>query len=347
MEIAEPCHPISPGNAPTVANADMTEYAGNPVRSLPVQVFYPNGVEYRCKPGYTSNGMSSGSTKITARVNSIGNFAPALPSGCQRVLYYIRGRVKNARNGGAMSGVKVTVQGTSISATSSFGFFTLRNIPPGTVKLVYTKSGMISTEKELTVNGNVNSGGDGDVNLSPAMSTDQWRAVVKWNAYPRDLDTYTTFAWGTPACWYNTRKSAVGMTARLEVDRTSGYGPETMFISGVGNCRGSRSTCTIQFWVKDYGRNGNMLQKGVDVTVYNGNRVAGSYKIGDCASSVSEGGNKWRVFDIDGRTNRLSWTCNGGSPLRLFHEGTNQTEPIKSSAQKPGLRVRSLSKNFP
>jgi hypothetical protein len=341
LEITDPCQPVSPGNAPTVANADLTEYAGNTVESTPVQVFYPNGVEYRCKPGYSTNGMPSGPTKITARVNSIGNFAPALPSGCQRIVFYIRGRVKSARNGGPLSGVKVTVEGTSISATTSWGFFTLSNIPAGTVKLVYEKSGMIKTEKELSITGNVNSGGDSDINMSPAMRTDQWRAVVKWNRRPSDIDTYTTFASGTPACWYNTRKYAVGMTAQLEVDRTQGYGPETMFLSNVGRCWASERTCTIQYWIQDYGRTGSVLREGAEVTLYNGDRVAGTWKIGDCASSVSEGNNKWRVFDIDGKNNRVSWSCTQGAPLGLLHTGANHTE---SAFQKPHLKFRKTSK---
>jgi len=345
IEITEPCRPISAGNAPTIANADMTEYAGNAVESTPVEVFYPNGVEYRCKPGYSTNGMPTGPTKITARVNSIGQFAPALPSACQRILFYIRGRVKNAKNGWSMSGVKVTVQGTAISATSSNGFFTLRNIPAGAVKLVYSKSGMIKTEKDLSVTGNINSGGDGDINMSPAMRNDEWRAVVKWNRRPSDLDTYTTFASGTPACWYNTRKSAVGMKARLEVDRTQGYGPETMYLSNVGRCYASQRTCTIQYWIVDYGRTGAMLREGAEVTLYNGERVAGTWKIGDCRSSVSDGNNKWRVFDIDGKNNRITWTCSQGAPVSLFHDhhhaGANHT---KSALQTPRLKIRTASK---
>merc|ERR1719359_2722015 len=68
----QPCKPIFAGNAPIVKNAVMREYAGRAVQAFPPRVFYPNGLEYRCNPGYSSTGSPSGATKISSRVNSIG-----------------------------------------------------------------------------------------------------------------------------------------------------------------------------------------------------------------------------------------------------------------------------------
>ena len=68
--------------------------------------------------------------------------------------------------------------GTSNTATSQNGFFTLRNLQAGNVDVVYEKSGYITVRRQLSITGNVNSGGVGDINMSPAMAADEWRAVL-------------------------------------------------------------------------------------------------------------------------------------------------------------------------
>ena len=83
------CKPISGGSAPAVENAVMVEYAGRPVTEFPPSVYYPNGLEYQCKDGYTVNGSPSGSTKISSRVNSLGRLSPELPSACLPITYNV------------------------------------------------------------------------------------------------------------------------------------------------------------------------------------------------------------------------------------------------------------------
>jgi len=341
--ISYQCKPISPGNAPTMGNADLKEYDGRAVTSLPVRVYYPKGVEYRCKPGYSTNGASSGPTKITARVNSIGTYTPALPSQCKLIAFTIRGRLKNARNGAYLSGVRVSIVGSSISASATWGFFTLRNVPPGTVKLRYEKSGYISTEQTISVNGNIYSGGVASISMSPAMAPDQWRAVVEWGRRPSDLDTHVRWGWSR-VFWARRYVNSLGMRGRLEQDKTAGYGPETVYLSGVGNCRWGSYYCDVKYYIYDYTRSGSMLRNGVKVTLYNGNRVAGSWKISECASRVTSRGNWWPVFTIDGRNNRLKWSCNN----RLLFadlsepEDVNATKDLGVNATK-GLRIRRIA----
>jgi hypothetical protein len=53
----------------------------------------------------------------------------------------------------------------------------------------------------------------------------------------------------------------------------------------------------------------------VEVTLYNGDRIAGSWKIADCQSTVDADQFWWDVFTIDGMTNQLKWNCNQG-PVR-------------------------------
>lgn len=319
-------------------------------------VYYPHGVEYRCRPGYSTNGASSGPTKITARVNSLGGFTPALPSECKLIAFTIRGRVKNARNGMMLSGVKVSVKDTDNSATSSWGFFTLRDIPAGELTLVYSHDDYINVERKVTITSNVNSGGIADISMSPSMQTDQWRIVVEWGRRPSDLDTYVKWGW-SKVYYGSTRTHASGVTGTLEQDRTSGYGPETAYLSGVGNCPSYYGSyfCHVKYMVNDYTESGQMLEKGAKVTVYNGDHVAGEYKIGDCPGSVSTDGNWWHVVTIDASSNTLVWGCDqgpeqggsGGLDLHAIEAGHNSTQhaPPAVKKEKHQLRIkRSASK---
>jgi len=237
----------------------------------------------------------------------------------------VRGRIKNARSGRQLSGVTVRVDGSNNRVNSRWGFFTLRNIQKGYVDLVYERPGYITAKKRINIVTNVNSGGIADVSMSPVMRNDQWRAVLKWGRSPSDLDTYAKWWPWNKVCWYR-RVQGAGWgwwpKGILEQDKTGGYGPETLFLKNMGRCRGWG--CDINYLVNDYGRTGSMLRRGeAEVTLYTGNRVAGSWKISDCPRSVFGGGNWWHVFTVSARTNRLKWTC---LQRRLIQTSSNHTD---------------------
>jgi hypothetical protein len=315
----DPCKPISPGSAPTVGNAKLMEYAGMSVTFGNPRIFYPDGLEYRCNPGYSTTGALSGPTKITTRVRSDGTLWPTLLEACKKISFTVSGSVKNARSGSYLPDVKVSVEGSEIGTTSSMGIFTLSDIPSGTLSLVYEKDGYIKTTRSIDVTGNIRAGGEADISMSPTMASDEWRAVIKWGEYPSDLDTYGS--WGWAVAWYGgQRRSSSGMTLQLEVDQTRGYGPETLYMSGVGRCTGGEYYCDIYYQINDYTETGEMLSKSdAEVTLYNGDHVAGSWKMKDCPSSVYEYGDWWDVFIIDGMTNRLKWTCAEAEDSLFLH----------------------------
>merc|ERR1719446_1415648 len=103
----------------------------------------------------------------------------------------------------------------------------------------------------------------------------------------------------------------------LEHDDTSSYGPETVYVSGVGGCSGRGSSCDIKYMLNDYRATGKMLREGAEVTLYTGSRVAGTWKISDCPGSVDRSRNWWHVFTLDGKTNKLKWSCNTGAGALL------------------------------
>jgi hypothetical protein len=310
------CKPISGGSAPVVENAVMVEYAGRPVTEFPPSVYYPNGLEYQCKDGYTVNGSPSGSTKISSRVNSLGRLSPELPSACLPITYIIHGQVRDARNGRYLSDVSVKVADSDAGVQAHGGFFELTGIRPGNHTLLYKKEGFIDASKALIVNGDVKVGGLADVSMSPSMKADEWRAVLKWGARPSDLDTYYMDGkpGGTMVYWQRKRRRSMHMKAVLEHDASRGYGPETFYLSGVGKCPASERYCDVRYWVNDYTGRGQMKDiSQAQVTLYTGNRVAGSWSIEGCKNTVSDDGNWWHVFTIDGRANKLKWTCKQGA----------------------------------
>jgi len=74
-----------------------------------------------------------------------------------------------------------------------------------------------------------------------------------------------------------------------------------------------------------------MPNYNAEVTLYSGDKIAGTWKLSDCAGSVSGDKNWWHVFTIDGKTNRLKWHCgqNGNGGLYLLHSAG----PANSTAE--------------
>jgi len=116
-----------------------------------------------------------------------------------------------------------------------------------------------------------------------------------------------------------------------------------MYFSNIGKCKGA---CDIEYKIKAC--SGSMKSKNdAEVTLYTGLTSAGTWKIKDCPRSVNSAGNWWHVFTLDGRTNRLKWTCAGAqakTPLGGPNDGAARNleaciGECDSDAQcKPGLK---------
>jgi hypothetical protein len=312
------CKPVSAGKIPKVPSASLIALAGRHIGEDEEEDFtavYPQGIEFKCKDGFSLDGAAAGRTKFVTQVNSEGQFVPALPGKCQKIVFSVVGEIKNARTGAGLPGAQVKIVGSTQPITlSDQGFFTLKDVQPGTIRVKYQRRGYIDTVKTIKVEGDVHSGGIADINMSPKMQPTQWRAALKWNENPPDLDTYVKWSTNTMN-WANTYVSS-GMRAKLEKDDTDGLGPETAYISGVGSCDGGSFKCDIKYMINDYDEGGRMLDTSdAEVVLYNGETVSGTWKISDCASSVSEDGNWWHVFTIDAATNKLKWHCKMGAAL--------------------------------
>jgi len=92
-----------------------------------------------------------------------------------------------------------STQGVRESVGTEGGMFSIA-LAPGAYKLVYSKDGYITEERDIEVEGNI-FGGPASVTLTPAMKDDEWRAVLNWGEKPNDLDTFAYWGWTKVFFW--------------------------------------------------------------------------------------------------------------------------------------------------
>ncbi|MBQ4569196.1 MAG: carboxypeptidase regulatory-like domain-containing protein [Ruminococcus sp.] len=128
--------------------------------------------------------------------------------------------------------------------------------------------------------------------ISPVMQSEQIRIVLEWGANPSDLDSHlqglTASGRSIHVYFGNGRATDNNETiAELDVDDTSGFGPETITIN---NTSGS-----FEYWVDHFSGTGSIATSGVTVKVYQGNSSQ------PMVITVPEGfdGREWSVFRIE------------------------------------------------
>lgn len=316
----KPVLAVGGGKLPKVEGAKAVQYDGKEIEDVDkIVAKYPDGMEFKCLPGHSLNGGLDGQVKFISAVNSLGNFVPALPAKCKPITFQLQGEVKNAPTGAPLNGAKVELVGGGFVETQG-GFFTIKDLKPGKIKLKYSKSGFISAEKEFDMAGNMEAGGPADISMSPMMAPSEWRSVVKWGDYPTDLDTY--LKWGQNSVnWQETYVDST-FIGKLEVDDTDGFGPETVHMQRVGTCDGPAAKCDLKYMINDYDETGELEEYGATVTLYHGEKVEGEWNVKDCPGSVSDDGNWWHVYTIDGKNNKLKWHC--GQQAMLLNVGPLQ-----------------------
>jgi uncharacterized protein YfaP (DUF2135 family) len=208
----------------------------------------------------------------------------------------ISGDVVSATTGEPISGA--TVRTGSISTTTgSDGKFKLENVPAGVQNVTAEKSGYISDSQSVLV-----VGGQETTNvhfaLSPIMPTGQWRIVLTWGENPSDLDSHllvpksdTDGSLGYHIYYGNKGSNSPDTYpyAYLDVDDTSGYGPETITIFRRLNQR-------YKYYVHHYTGYGELANSGAVVKVYIGNQLMKTYNV---PTQQVSGYLDWYVFDIN------------------------------------------------
>lgn len=132
-----------------------------------------------------------------------------------------------------------------------------------------------------------------DFTISPIMKVGEIRIVLTWNETPTDLDSHLRGenSDGNDLHVYFSSEVAYmsngDIAAELDVDDTSGFGPETTTIHDVSG--------SYVFYVLDYEMTGTMYEKGATVKIYTDNDSA-PIIVDNMPSDVE---NAWEVCTIN------------------------------------------------
>ncbi|MBO5525961.1 MAG: carboxypeptidase regulatory-like domain-containing protein [Clostridia bacterium] len=254
------------------------------------------------KDSYITNNCS-----ITVNMLNQQNANIYLVSEASLLPGYIAGTAKDATTGSGISGITVYVRSGSnnttgdvvcTATTGSGGSYRTDGIQAGnyTLQFVDNRSGISDAQRYGSSSINVAvianqtvSNRDITLSNSAAMNANSLRIVLTWGASPSDLDSHLEF--GSTHISYSNKTQN---NARLDVDDTSAYGPETITISTIA------SNTTYRYYVHNYSGGGNSVlsNSGATVTVYLGNSSTPYYTF----YVPSGSGRTWNVFSYNSTT---------------------------------------------
>ncbi|MCD8069694.1 MAG: hypothetical protein LUE87_12595 [Lachnospiraceae bacterium] len=236
------------------------------------------------------------------------------------------GRVLSSTTGSGVYGATVTfysgtnTSGTPVasSKTNSSGKYDV-SLERGSYTAVVECSGYVTETFSCYVGSGKSSPSDNFV-ITPELQEGEIRIVLEWNSEPRDLDSYLSGTLDSGArisVNYTSKTATYGgeVVAELDVDDTTGYGPETTTIYDING--------VYTFSVVDYYDTGTMGRYGATVKVYlSGESSPHTIEI---PSSVTQ---NWTVCKIDhGELTIInSGDTSGGASSEAVTEETQETE---------------------
>lgn len=214
----------------------------------------------------------------------------------------IFGTITDARNAQALSGVAVEVragvdnttgtivQGTTTDTSGSYAL----DPPPGTYTLVAKLAGYVDGR---FVFGNASGAANQNLSLSPT-GANEVRVVLQWGATPSDLDSHLTGPdQATPGTRFHVYFSQPGNLtsdpfAALDVDNTSGFGPETITIT-------QQTSGVYRYSVHDYSNSETnpssaLAASGARVDLYINGSLQQQFFV------PNQPGTLWTVFELNG-----------------------------------------------
>lgn len=209
----------------------------------------------------------------------------------------VTGVVIDAVSGEGVPGAKIEFAATQdashsdSASTGSDGSFSLE-LEADQYNVTITADGYLEEEFEFEVEENKNYSGEQFV-ISPALAEGTARIVLEWGAEPRDLDSYLTGETesGTDVFvgFYRKTCSSGGETiAELDVDDTSGYGPETITLYDLNG--------VYRYVVVDYRMTETLQEYGATVKVYLPDQAQPEVITVEPNAGIE---NIWEVFELD------------------------------------------------
>ena len=220
----------------------------------------------------------------------------------------IVGTLRDAATGGVVAGATVDVRAgpdATISdppvrstVSGSDGSFALDALSPGAYTLFAQHAAYLAAR---VPNIAVAPGEDVSLSvpLSPPLAPGQTRIVLSWGALPNDLDTYLEVpdtSGGAPfVVYYSNRGDAQAYPfSQLDVDVTSGFGPETITIY-------QQLAGTYVYHVHDFttyqdAASTVLAGSAARVEVYQNNQLVQTFSV------PNQPGTLWTVFQLSGTT---------------------------------------------
>lgn len=204
----------------------------------------------------------------------------------------VTGMVTSSQTGDPLEGVTIRVVGGTASATTdASGEYTLV-VPSGIQELSASYTGYYTLTADLYVNADENH--TQNFSLSPIISAGSgtMRMVLTWGESPSDLDSHLL----TPEIdgiehhvYFGDHGDSLSAPyARLDVDDTSGYGPETITIY-------EAQPGTYRYYIYNWSGTPDIAGCGAQVQLYNEDGLIQTVTV-----PASGEGNYWYVCDIDG-----------------------------------------------
>lgn len=195
--------------------------------------------------------------------------------------------IKDSDTGAPVANADVNIDNKWKTRTSAEGKAPLPdNIPDGEHNVTVTKDDYVSTSTRITVSENHITSVP-QISLPRAVDYERYKIILEWGAVPRDLDSH--IIGNGHHVYFNNMNEA---NFNLDLDDTSGYGPETITI------RNPIASDYYSYFVHDYTNSGfinskEMSDSQATVKVYFGNEYKTTFTI-----TPNIRGFLWHVFDI-------------------------------------------------
>lgn len=210
-----------------------------------------------------------------------------------------QGMITNALNGAGLGDVTLDVRAgwnnedegeilTTVT-TDDYGAY-LVTLPIGNYTLCASKDGFAPTMINIIVQ-KTNSGNQ-DGTMTPVLSGDNYRIVLRWGENPRDLDSHVvgSLSNGNSFHVYYSHKSQYdGETevCNLDYDDTTSFGPETITLNATTNK-------PYYYYIYRYAGSGTVASSGAYIKVYQGENEIATFNVPTNLGS----GDYWNVFAI-------------------------------------------------
>ena len=225
----------------------------------------------------------------------------------------VGGRITNATTGNAVDGATIKFRkdhgvtegsyvtgwdGSVISTeTDSNGKYSCDGLRSGYYTMEVSKDGFITSYYDVIAAPSNNICMNQNFTISPELPEGQYRIVLSWGENPRDLDSHITGMRtdGSKFHVYYSDKNAYDgevHVANLDVDDTSGFGPETITLIPT-------TAETYTYYIHRFAGSGTIATSNAKVEVYKGNALIAVY-----AAPRNHQGDIWTVFEITNGTSK-------------------------------------------